>query len=221
MSNKVDLHIGEREILHNRVCRNLRKAILKGDFKPGERLVQMELAESIGVSRMPIREALRQLEIEGLVILEPHKGAVVRSLETKDIDEIYELRSILEPLALKKSMSHFDEEDLETIKSYCKTMMETDKEEEYVEINAKFHRLLSSKCGSPRLLGFIETISRGFSQDTPQIIRGQIVRSNQEHKNIVECILNNDKEKAAEYLALHISRTGEELVTIMQNKDFK
>src|SRR5699024_9343417 len=103
MSNKVNLQIGDREMLHNKVCSVLRKAILKGEFKAGERLVQTELAERIGVSRMPIREALRTLEIEGLVKLEPHKGAVVREISKEDITEIYELRSILEPLALRKS----------------------------------------------------------------------------------------------------------------------
>lgn len=221
MSEKIDLRIGEREMLHNRVCRILRKAILKGDFKPGQRLVQMELAESIGVSRMPIREALQQLEIEGLVTLEPHKGAVVRYLEIKDIKEIYELRSVLEPLALKKSIENFSKEDLDVLKLYCETMKETDSEEEYVEMNTKFHHLMSSKCDSPRLLGFIETTSRGFSQDTPQIIRGQIMKSNKEHHSILHAILNNEKEKAAQYLALHIKRTGDELVTTMKNNDFK
>jgi|SRR5699024_2539167 len=87
MLDKIDLQIGEREVLHNRVCRILRKAIIKADFQPGERLIQTELAESIGVSRMPVREALKQLESEGLVILEPHKGAIVRSIQAKDIKE--------------------------------------------------------------------------------------------------------------------------------------
>ncbi|HLR70008.1 MAG TPA: GntR family transcriptional regulator, partial [Pseudogracilibacillus sp.] len=87
MSKNLDLRISDREMLHNKVCSVLRRAILKGDFKPGQRLVQTELAELIGVSRMPIREALRTLEIEGLVTLEPHKGAVVRTINKKDIEE--------------------------------------------------------------------------------------------------------------------------------------
>src|SRR5690625_146717 len=100
----MNLKIGEREMLHNKVCSVLRKAILKGELKAGEKLVQSELAEVIGVSRMPIREALRTLEIERLITIEPHKGAVVRSISKHDIEEIYELRTILEPLALRKSV---------------------------------------------------------------------------------------------------------------------
>lgn len=221
MSEKMDLHIGDREMLHNRVCSILRRAILKGDFKPGERLVQMELAESIGVSRMPIREALRQLEIEGLVTLEPHKGAVVRSLDLEDIKEIYEIRSVLEPLALKKSMEYFDSGDLETLKSYHQRMLKADNEDEYVELNTNFHKLLSTRCKSPRLLNLIKTISRGFPLDTPQIIHGQIDKSNIEHEKILSAILEQDKVKAAKYLADHISRTGKELLVAMENKDFK
>lgn len=221
MSEKVDLRIGEREMLHNRVCSVLRRAILKGDFKPGERLVQTDLAESIGVSRMPIREALRQLEIEGLVTLEPHKGAVVRTLEKEDIMEIYELRSVLEPLALKKSMANFSNGDLNALQMYDESMKKSADEEEYVELNAAFHQLLSSRCKSPRLLGFIDTIGRGFSQDTPQIIRGQIQKSNKEHETILKAILNGDEEKAADSLASHIRRTGDELIDAMENKDFK
>jgi len=219
MSDKIDFKIREREMLHNRVCRILRRAIIKGDFKPGERLVQTEPAELIGVSRMPIREALRQLESEELVILEPHKGAIVRSLEIKDIKEIYELRSILEPLALRKSMENFNQQDLSFLTYLYKTMKGTDSEEEYIEMNANFHHFLSSKCESPRLLGFIETVSRGFSQDTPQLISGQIKKSNKEHSNILNAILNNEKAKAESYLSEHIDRTGQQLVELMQNEN--
>lgn len=221
MSGKVDLRIGNREMLHNQVCSVLRSAILKGDFQPGERLVQTELAELTGVSRMPIREALKTLETEGLVKMEPHKGAVVRPIKTEDIQEIYELRSVLEPLALKKSMNHFSEDDLEALKSYHKSMIEDETGKDYVEWNALFHQLLSSRCQSPRLLGFIGTVSRGFAQDTPQIIPGQIQKSNQEHEDILNAILNDDAEEAAEYLNYHISRTGDELLNSLENKDFK
>src|SRR5699024_4620079 len=193
MSDKIDFKIREREMLHNRVCRILRRAIIKGDFKPGERLVQTELAELIGVSRMPIREALRQLESEELVILEP--------------------------LALRKSIENFNQQDLSFLTYLYKTMKGTDSEEEYIEMNANFHHFLSSKCESPRLLGFIETVSRGFSQDTPQLISGQIKKSNKEHSNILNAILNNEKAKAESYLSEHIDRTGQQLVELMQNEN--
>src|SRR5699024_8904698 len=139
MSGKMDLRIDNREMLHNKVCSVLRGAILKGDFKPGERLVQTELAKLTGVSRMPIREALRTLETEGLVTLEPHKGAVVRSISREDIMEIYELRAILEPLVLKKSMKYFSQKDIEDLKQCYDEMSKETSDDRYVEWNMKFH----------------------------------------------------------------------------------
>lgn len=215
MTNKSHLQIENKEVLHNQVCSILRSAILKGDFQPGERLVQTDLAELIGVSRMPIREALRTLELEGLVIQEPHKGAVVRSLDKEDISEIYELRAILEPLALKKSMLHFTEKDRRELKKYHNLMLESEIEEEYTELNRKFHLLLLKDCNSPRLFSFIQTISHGFAQDTPQVIPGQIEKSNQEHGEILQAILENDENLASEELAKHIARTGEELLVYL------
>lgn len=217
MSKHKNLQIGNREMLHNQVCSILRSAILRGDFEPGERLVQTELAEMIGVSRMPIREALRTLEIEGLITMEPHKGAVVRVLEKEDVEEIYELRSVLESLALRKSMKYFTEEDRKLIKQYHDSMMKATTEE-YIELNKEFHDLLTNNCESPRLLGFINTISRGLAQDTPLVIPGQMDKSNTEHERIVQAILESDAEGAAEYLAEHIHRTGIELVKYLDGK---
>ncbi|MGM8216307.1 GntR family transcriptional regulator [Bacillaceae bacterium W0354] len=212
------LNIGNRDMLHNKVCLVLRKAILNGSFKPGDRLIQTELAEIIGVSRMPIREALRTLEMEGLVTIEPHKGAVVRKYTSDDIREIFELRSILEPLALKKSMKRFTDKDIEKLKSYHHSMKQTTCEDTYVEFNAKFHKHLFSRSQSPRLIDFIEKISLGIVRDTPLIIEGQMKISNQEHEKILQAILINSPEEAAEHLAEHISRAGEELIIALTNK---
>lgn len=216
MTDKINLNIGDREMLHNRVCSVLRQAILKGDFKPGERLVQTELADQIGVSRMPIREALRTLELEGLIIMQPHKGAVVRKIKKEDIQEIYELRAILEAMALKKSVNEFKQSDIEELSKLHEIMLQTDSSQKYVEYNAKFHHILVNHCKSSRLLSFIETVSNGFALDTPQIIPGQIQKSNKEHAAIVKAIVEGDAEKASEYLSQHIQRTGLELLTTLE-----
>lgn len=216
----MNLKIGEREMLHNKVCSVLRRAILKGKLKSGEKLVQSELAEEIGVSRMPIREALRTLETEGLITIEPHKGAVVRPISKKDIEELYELRVILEPLALKKSIPNLTKQDLATLKSNHADMMLASGDA-YTEINKKFHQTLLSRCESSRLLAFIETISHGFAQDTPEIIPGQMEKSNKEHANILDAILQEDEERAAQYLAEHIDRSGIELIASLENEDYQ
>ncbi|WP_017798027.1 GntR family transcriptional regulator [Oceanobacillus kimchii] len=218
MADEMNLRIGDREMLHNRVCSVLREAILKGDFKPGERLVQTELANQIGVSRMPIREALRTLELEGLIVMQPHKGAVVREIKKEDIQEIYELRSVLEPMALKKSMEQFKQTDIDELSALHQTMLQTESDQKYVEYNANFHDILVSRCKSSRLLSFIEAVLNGFALDTPQIIPGQVQKSNKEHGVILEAIVERDADKASELLAQHIQRTGVELLQTLEKK---
>lgn len=220
MSEKVNLQIGNREMLHNKVCSVLRKAILKGEFKPGERLVQTELAERIGVSRMPIREALRTLELEGLIKIEPHKGAVVRAISKEEIKETYELRSMLEPLALEKSIPNLTTNDLELLKNLQQEMI-LSTGDTYIEKNKKFHRFLLSRCQSPKLLGLIDTISHGVALDTPEIVPGQIEKSDKEHKHILEAVIEGDGTKAAELLTKHIKRSGTALLKSLENQDFK
>ncbi|WP_249869283.1 GntR family transcriptional regulator [Oceanobacillus saliphilus] len=218
MTEEMSLRLGNREMLPNSVSSILRQAILKGVFKPGERLVQTELAEQIGVSRMPVREALKTLELEGLVTLEPHKGAVVRSITVEDVEEIYELRSVIESLVLKKSIPNLNEEDVNFLKEMHDQMLETTDKETYVDLNRRFHYLLYSGCDSARLKGFMETISHGLAQDTPHIIPGQIEKSNIEHEKILEAVNNKNIKKAREELSYHIKRTGKELIQFMKEE---
>src|SRR5689334_5504165 len=111
MSTEIDLKLDNRDTLHLKVCNVIREAIIKGQFKPGERLKQSDLAEKLGVSRMPIREALRKLETEGLITLVPHKGAIVKTIKLEDIKEVYALRAQLEKMALIQSADALSGED--------------------------------------------------------------------------------------------------------------
>lgn len=210
------LKAAEKEMLPNSVASIIRQAIFKKDIKPGEKLVQAELAEQLGVSRMPVREALRTLEKEGLVIIEPHKGAVVTELTIDDIDEIYEIRSILEPMVLGKSIPNLEENILRDIKQLHKKMMRTATKEDYVELNREFHALLCSGCMSKRLHGLMEQVSHGLAKDTPYIIPGQMEKSNVEHENILLAIENNDIKKAEDLLNYHIDRTRKDLIKLLE-----
>ncbi|MDT8861003.1 GntR family transcriptional regulator [Alkalihalobacillus sp. MEB130] len=219
MGDKVNLRIDDRDTLHNKVVSVLRKAILKGDFKPGSRLVQSDLADSLGVSRMPVREALRKLEIEGLVTLEPHRGAIVNSIQIDDILEIYELRSQLEKMAVEQSVKLLNEEDLIELSSLVDDMEETDSVDVFVEANINFHRLLIHRCPWKRLTTFIETLWNGFAQETPQVISGQMQKSNKEHREILEAVKNKDEIMAAQLMAKHINRTKLHLVEAIKNQN--
>jgi DNA-binding GntR family transcriptional regulator len=218
MVKKLNLKLEDRDTLHSKVCNALRKAILCGDLKPGERLVQAELAEALGVSRMPVREALRKLESEGLVTIEPHRGAIVKSFGIEDIKEIYELRAELEKMAIKKSIQNMKEEDIAALDRLVLEMEQAADVEAFVEKNIEFHRLLLSRCLWNRLLDFIETLWNGFPQQTPLLIKGQVHRSNEEHRKILLAVKGRDAEKAAWLLSEHILRTGESLIASLQEK---
>ena len=117
------LHDHDRTTLQFKVTRKLRELILKGEFKMGERLMQEEWAKKLGVSRMPLREALRQLEIEGLVRIEPRRGAVVTPISIEDIEEIYPLRALLEGEAVEQSVAFLAEEDFEDLEEIYTKML--------------------------------------------------------------------------------------------------
>lgn len=212
MEKNLNLKLEDRDTLHLKVCNVLRKAILEGNFEPGERLKQEELAGALGVSRMPVREALRKLETEGLIELVPHRGAIVKSFNTDDVEEIYELRSSLEKMAVQKSVKHMTPEDISELDRLTSEMKNTNDAERFVNANIQFHRILTKHCSWDRLLSFIETLWNGFPQQTPHMLSGQVELSNQEHDHILQAVKKNDALKAADLVSRHISRTGEALI---------
>lgn len=215
---KNGLMIENRDTLHLRVCNLIRQAILKGDFKPGERLKQADLADAMGVSRMPIREAFQKLEAEGLIKLEPHKGAVVKSIHVGDIEEIYALRAELEKMAVYQSIEHLTDEDMKQLNALVEQMELSEDVDEFINYNIEFHRLLIKRCTWERLNSFISTLWNGLPQQTPHILHGQKDTSNIEHRSILNAVMNKDKETAANLVSNHISRTGNMLVKSLKNE---
>ena len=206
------LRLSNQDMLPTKVVNILRNKILNGEYQPDEKLVQSTLAEQLGVSRMPIREALKKLELEGLVTIEPHRGAVVKSITIEDIKEIYTLRAELEKLALSLSIPRLTELDLNQLKVKLSEMEQSENVEDFVSANIEFHRLMIKGCSWKRLLSFIETLWNGFPQHTPHLLPEQVQKSNAEHKEILTAILNKDSEKASMLLGMHIERTGNSLV---------
>lgn len=219
MDKNFNVTLEERDTLHLKVCHILREAILKGEFEPGERLVQEELAKALKVSRMPIREALRKLEAEGLLTIEPHRGAVVKGFHIEDIIEIYELRAQFERMAVEQSVERMSEEDIAKLEELVLKMDGITDTEEFVEANIAFHKTLVKGCSWNRLLTFIGTLWNGFPQQTPHIITGQLITSKKEHKEILEAVKQKDAKKAAQLLAEHVQRTGRELVKKMKENE--
>lgn len=216
------LSVHDRSTLKFRVAAKLRELILKGEFKMGERLMQAEWAEKLGVSRMPLREALRQLEVEGLVTIEPRKGAIVTPVVVDDIKEIYQLRAMLEGEAVKQAAPLLEEEDISQLEAMYKKMVQLNNDdddlEEYIELNKQFHKLLIQHCPGKRIKGFIETLWQGIPPTTPSLLADTFKESQKEHLFMVECAKQRDGERLQQIIKQHILRTGENLVDMMERR---
>lgn len=194
------------ETLPSKIYRILREAIIKGQLQPGERLVQDELAKTLNVSRMPIREAIKQLAAEGYVTVEPHKGAVVKQFTIHELEEIYFLRAKFEPLAAAESLKTMSPQLVNQLRDLNEKMKKTDDTDEYIQLNIQFHHLLIKDCPWGKLNNIIENLWTGFPQQTPHLLPNQIGTSISEHDLMVEALANNNIELTCQLLEQHITR---------------
>lgn len=194
------------ETLPSKIYRILREAIIKGQLKPGERLVQDELAKTLNVSRMPIREAIKQLAAEGYVTVEPHKGAVVKQFTIHELEEIYFLRAKFEPMAAAESLKLMSPQLVTQLRELNEKMKKTGDTDEYVQLNIQFHHLLIKDCPWGKLNSIIENLWTGFPQQTPHLLPNQIATSISEHDLMVEALANNNIELTCQLLEQHITR---------------
>jgi len=141
-----------RRTVHNYVLETLRRAILDGQLTSGTRLVQSEIAEALDVSTTPVREALRDLAAEGLIRLDAHRGGVVQELSLSELREIYELRVLLEPEALRRAWPHVTNEIVDEVAELHERMNKTQSPSDWVELNSSFHGRILELAPSPRLL---------------------------------------------------------------------
>ncbi len=194
--------------LRELVARHIRKAILEGRLRPGEKLVQEDLARSLGISRQPVREALRRLEAEGLVVHQPRRGVFVRAYSPDDMREIYMLRRLLETQAARlaaERLAPADWRKLEVINEASSAAAAASDGERFVELNNAFHRTIHEGARSPRLLELIGRVWTGDPVYGPLFLPGRAARSVAEHRRIVEALRRRDPEMAAAAMLEHIA----------------
>jgi DNA-binding GntR family transcriptional regulator len=181
----------------------LEEAILEGELKPGERLRAEALAQRFGTSRTPIREALLQLEGQGLVEVEPNRGAVVRAFDREDLLDLYNLRALLEPAIAARAATRIDAADIERLAALCDDDAPV---EEQMAANESFHRVIASACGSPRLQvamraasGIPRTFRQRFWHSADQRAESLLC-----HRRIVSAFSNRDGALAEAVMRMHI-----------------
>ncbi|WML54529.1 GntR family transcriptional regulator [Neobacillus sp. PS3-12] len=205
------------------VTKNLRKAIMSGKLKKGDRLIQEEWADRLKVSRMPIREALTQLQMEGLVELVPHKGAIVTPITKDNIEEIYHTRALLEGLAVEKSLPFLTEKDKKQLKDILdrmEGMKITDAtNDQYIQLNSAFHETLRVGCPWTRVEKIVETL--GISPIAPNLLVNYYPETQREHRMIYEAALRGDPAELRAAVEYHILRTKNNLIQYMEEIKIK
>ncbi|NLC18660.1 MAG: GntR family transcriptional regulator [Clostridiales bacterium] len=209
-----DLHkeVADKYSLRGRVYKKLREDILSGVYKENEELKEITIGQEMGVSRTPVREALRQLELEGLVTLIPNKGAYVTGITSKDIHDIYTIRSYLEGLCAKWACEHITDaqiEALEEILYLSDFHARRSHFSQLVELDNKFHELIYSACGSK----ILKHVLSDFHQYVERVRKitlsmpNRALKSNKEHADIVEAIKKRDGQLAEALAHEHIINT--------------
>jgi DNA-binding GntR family transcriptional regulator len=200
-----------------RAADELRRKIMSGELPEGFQLRQDALAAEFGISRIPVREALVQLEGEGLVRIVPHKGAVVSELSVDEISELFMLRGLLEPLLLKKSapkLTSADFAELDAILAEYQRELHAQHQSRWGELNTRLHDVLMSRADQPRTM----TIVTSLLQQTDRYTRLQLSlstescrRAEEEHAELVRLCKIGDVRGAAALLKKHIEHACKEL----------
>ena len=161
MENNFKVNMNEYLPLRDVVFNTLRQAILKGELAPGERLMEIQLANKLGVSRTPIREAIRKLELEGLVLMIPRKGAEVAEITEKNMLDVLEVRRALEELAVKLACERITEEEIQELKDAADAFQKILSEKDITKIaeaDEAFHDVIFKSTGNDRLIQLLNSL---------------------------------------------------------------
>jgi DNA-binding GntR family transcriptional regulator len=195
---------------HEYALRTLREALLDGTLPAGTRLIQSDLAAQLDVSVTPVREALRDLAAEGLVIFDPHRGALVRSLDLAEVKEIYELRMLLEPVMIRRTVSALAAAQIDRADQLRRQMEETESIAAWVELNREFHEAFVQPGDGGRLATILAGLRASASAYVGiSLVGGQerLAESNDEHARLVELYRQRNVEGVIELTLQHLQST--------------
>ncbi len=217
MGDKFDVTMDEFLPLRDVVFNTLRKAILTGELKPGERLMEIHLANRLGVSRTPIREAIRKLELEGLVIMIPRRGAEVAQITEKSLKDVLEVRRALDALCVELACDRIDEEATQQLKKACEEFeraTETKDATTIAKADVELHDIIVRATGNQRLIQLINNLSEQMYRYRFEYIKDENRHDNliDEHRMIYESIVKRDKEGAARAAKIHIDNQEKSII---------
>lgn len=219
MQDNLQVQMNEFLPLRDVVFNTLRQAILTGELKPGERLMEIHLANRLGVSRTPIREAIRKLELEGLVTMIPRRGAEVAQITEKSLKDVLEVRRSLDALSVELACDRISEEELVALEAACgafEAATKTRDPKRIAQADVALHDIIVKATNNSRLVQLVNNLSEQMYRYRFEYIKDETTHEHLigEHRIIFESIRNKDRETAARTAKLHID--NQELSIIKQ-----
>ena len=223
MTNNFKVNMDEYLPLRDVVFKTLRQAILRGELEPGERLMEIQLANKLGVSRAPIREAIRKLELEGLVLMIPRRGAEVAEITEKSLRDVLEVRSALEELAVELACERITDEDVDKLREAAKEFEEVSKSGDVTalaEADVRFHDIIYFATDNQRLIQLLYNLREQMYRYRVEYLKREEVHVTlfAEHDHIIECIVKRDKVAAKQAIGTHIDNQMHSVADTIRTK---
>ena len=225
MADKLEIRMDEYLPLRDVVFNTLRQAILKGELKPGERLMEIQLANKLGVSRTPVREAIRKLELEGLVLMIPRKGAEVAEITRQDMEDVLEVRTALEELAVKDACDHITDAQLSELKKasneFKKALLEGKDLVTCADADMHFHDVILSATNNRRLIQMLNNLSEQMYRYRMEYLKDERTHKTliEEHDAIRRALKKHDKVKAGAAIRVHIDNQKRSILESLTEKE--
>ena len=224
MTDNLELQMDAYLPLRDVVFQTLRGAILKGDLKPGERLMELQLASKLGVSRTPIRVAIRMLEQEGLAVTIPRKGAEVAKMTEKDMEDVLQIRLSLEALAVRLSCENITPAALQELKVAMEDFEEKTKSGQFVEMakaDVKFHEILYKASNNPKLQQLLSNLREQMYRYRVEYLKDEnnYPTLMKEHKDIVEGLVRKNKTQVTETMHQHVKNQAVAVKAMIQEQE--
>jgi DNA-binding GntR family transcriptional regulator len=206
-----------RKTTSEEITDRLRGEIQRGELEPGTRLRQTEVAERLGVSTTPVREALAQLQAEGLIRMQRHRGAVVFRPTADDLREAHAIREVLETFAIEMAIPRLSTGDLVVLERILEEMQRTDDTERWIDLNHRFHLTIYAASDMPRLCDMIASLRDASSAYLHMFaeLTNRAERGDEEHAEILAACSDRDIERAKRWTRLHVQNTVRALLDVL------
>jgi DNA-binding GntR family transcriptional regulator len=216
------VNLNDYKPLREVIFDTLREAIITGELKPGERLMEVKLAEKMGVSRTPVREAIRMLELEGLVDMLPRKGAHVAELSVKDIMDVLEVRAAMDSLATRLAAERISDEEIKELKQIQMQFVSYSEKENLqgtIKKDVEFHELIYRASRNDRLLQITNNLREQIQRFRVIYLKDYSSPGNliKEHEDIYNAISSRDAEMAQKYAQVHINNQEKVITKAIKN----